>query len=263
MRTGVLVAALTASGVVGGIAGALIAAGAGGAPPPASPAADPSPRGSTSDADLAREVAALRARLDEMQASVATASEEASRLRGDLDTERKASAEARTRLETLETSKAALPPGVLLPADRLRLHGADGEAGAVRFADVSGMPERLRKVAELRLKTEEERWAAARDALSLTAGQEEELKAAIKERGEAMRDAIKVEPAQPGSDGGAVTVRMPDMEKIRESRKRYDERVGNALSKDQAKRWRDEGYEGALGGGGLTMTSAVMVEEVR
>jgi hypothetical protein len=254
MRTGVLVAALTASGVVGGLVAALLARGP--SSPEAPGAAAETPRETGSAEDLAREVDSLRARLDEMQSSVAASADRAERLRADLEAERKAAAETRTRLEGMEAARSAAPPVAL--GDRLGLL-AGGEGNAVRFALPAGHADRMAKVAELRQKNEDERWAAARDALSLTAGQEEELKAAIKERGEALRDALRVETKEAAGEG-EVTVRVPDVEKMREARRRYDDRVNAALSQDQAKRWRDEGYEGALGGGGLQVTSAVLVE---
>ena len=68
-----------------------------------------------------------------------------------------------------------------------------------------------------------------------------------------MRAAITVENR--GTDGvspasgEAISVRMPDVEKLREARKKYDDRVSAALTPDQSKKWREEGYESALGGG--------------
>ena len=54
---------------------------------------------------------------------------------------------------------------------------------------------------------------------------------------------------------------MPDVEKLREARKKYDDRVSAALTPDQSKKWREEGYESALGGGSRAVfASAITVE---
>ena len=192
MRTGTLVAALTMSGVLGGVAGALLVQGTAGAA-------------------------------------------------------------VRERLAGLETAGTRPALG--------RLFAAGGEPGsadapvqfATRIGDVSALTDRLKRTMDLRQKPEEERWAAAREALGLTLSQEEELKTAIKERDQSMRDAMKVESREvkdaDGNGTQAVTISMPDPEKMREARRKYDDRVGSALNQEQAKKWRDDGYEGALGGG--------------
>ncbi|NUN52043.1 MAG: hypothetical protein HUU06_04530, partial [Planctomycetaceae bacterium] len=137
-------------------------------------------------------------------------------------------------------------------------------AGAAFQALALALPERLRKSGELRRLPEEERWAKAREALGLTGYQEEELKAAIRERSEAMREATKVvaseSTAEDGSSSRAVTIAMPDIGKMEEARKRYDDRVSQALNAEQRKSWREEGYEGALGGGGGASMSFVTTD---
>jgi hypothetical protein len=267
MRTLTLVASLTLSGLVGGAAGALLVRGLDRS---AGPAGDAGPAGGADapagrDPATAKEIESLRARLDEMQASVSSSADETARLRGDLDAERKASGEARTRLETLETSGAArgLPflqapaaPGEFASGSRVFMAGGD-----------PSFQERWRRIQELRGKPEEERWTAAREALGLTLGQEEELKAALKEREQAMRDAMKLETAEvKGGDGaaeGAVTIRMPDLEKVREARRKYDDRVASALNVEQAKKWKEDGYEQALGSGGMGFGgAAIRVESI-
>ena len=128
--------------------------------------------------------------------------------------------------------------------------------------DGGAFAERFRRAQELRALSVDERWQKARDALGLTAVQEEDLKAAIKERDEAMRDAMKI-TTQDGKDGGAgqVTVALPDFEKVRDARKKYDDRVGQTLNAEQSKKWKEDGYEGALGGGGGPMiATAIRVE---
>ena len=257
MQTGALVAALTGAGIVGGIAGALVAQGTAADPargPVAVTESAPDLRGM--DESVARELTALRARLDEMQASVATASAETTRLQAELVKERDASAERAKRIEALETAGAAAASHA--PALGRALRSLDGD---IRLEGALG--DRMKKSAELRALPEEERWTKAREALGLSGGQEEELKAAIKERAEAMRAAVVVENkadnASPAA-GEGLTVRMPDIEKIRDARTKYEERVNATLTPEQSKKWRDDGYEAALGVRGAMVASAVVVE---
>ncbi len=253
MRTGTLVAALTASGIAGGIVGGLLVQG--GSPStaarPGSPApapAEPAPR----DAALDREVAALRARLDEMQASVGAATAESGRLRVEVDQEKKAATEARARLAGLEAgaARAGALPVAIDGGREMALGQLRGSVFAVGARE--GLPERVKKAFELRQKTEEERWAAVREALGLSGGQEEDLNAAIKERDQAMKDAVKVtSDGAGGADGNgntAITISTTDPEKAAEARKAYDDRVTSTLTADQAKKWRDDGYEDAFRG---------------
>ena len=259
MQTGALVAALTGAGIVGGIVGALVAQGTDRSVAATGPRAEvePAPDLSGMDESVARELSALRARLDEMQASVATASAEAARLQAEVVKEREASAERAKRIEALETAGAAA--AAQGPALARSLRSLDGDA--IRLEGAIG--DRMKKSAELRALPEEERWTKARDALGLSGGQEEELKAAIKERAEAMRAAVVVENrgenAGPGAAEG-ISVRVPDIEKIRDARTKYDERVHATLTPEQSKKWRDDGYEAALGVRGTMFASAVVVE---
>jgi hypothetical protein len=265
MNTGTMVAAMTGAGIVGGVVGAML--GQGDARPETGRAAPSVTVGSGEpDEALAKEIASLRARLDEMQASVAAATAEATRIQGEVERERATAAEARKRIEAIETANATAAANAhgALAGRSFRLAGADGAGGEVlRFTGAGS--EQMKKVQELRALPEDERWAKARDALGLSGGQEDELKAAIKERNEALRAAITVENR--GADGGApasgeaISVRAPDIEKLREARKKYDDRVSSALTPDQSKKWRDEGYEAALGGGSRSViASAVVVE---
>ncbi len=63
-----------------------------------------------------------------------------------------------------------------------------------------------------------------------------------------------------GADGNAtmaMSVSAPDPEKMKETRRKYDDRVNASLTPDQAKKWRDEGYESAAGGGGAMVFTSV------
>jgi hypothetical protein len=272
MKAAALAAATGAAGVLGGVIGAFLAGGGASSPaaaPPAAPVAAEPAAG-----DLAKEVASLRARLEEMQASVVHASAETTRLKDEVAAERKEAAER-------EKVAAATAAGIHRLRGLRAPRGKDGSAPqlleegdtpvfAMAAVDGAGLPERFRKAMELRRKTEDERWAAAREALGLTATQEEELKAALKERNEAMNGAMKITStenvAPDGTKSNAVTIAMPDAGKLEEARKRYDDRVAGALNQDQARKWKDDGYEQAMGGGlGLGGHAAIMdvhVEDV-
>ena len=261
MRTGNLVFALTAAGVVGGVVGALLM-GSGDAPPAAG---NPGPRveaPSAAKAPLSRgDLDALRNRVEALEANLGAAQEETGRLRNDLAEARKAGEAAAGRLEALESSASA--GGGDRPTGQVgSFNLGNGEeiqllrARAMELAGSAGSAERFRKMRELRKLTEEERWAKTREALGLTPYQEDELKGALKERGEALREAMKTTEVSTGGDGStAIAIAMPDPEKMREARRTYDDRVANALNTEQAKKWRDEGYESAMGGGGLVSTS--------
>ena len=267
MNNGTTVVAITAAGLLGGFAGALLVHELDGprVAPPAEAAA-----AAVRDESLENEVASLRARLDEMQVSVGARAEEASKLREEtaqvrkeLEQEKKSGAESRDRLAAVEAGGARHAGGRILNANGAVPLGE----GQFALGLASGDPARaeaMRKYFEMRQKPEEERWAAARDALGLSSSQEEELKAAIKERNEAMRTAIKMETKDaPGSDGSPqVSVAIPDATKMIEARKKYDDRVNASLSADQAKKWRDDGYEGSLGGGTRTMAVAFQTDVV-
>jgi hypothetical protein len=249
MKAGVLVAAMVGTGILGGVVGSLLAGGPSSPAPAATPEAGPAPR----DENLAKEVADLRALLEEMQASSATAHQDSARLRADLDRERKASADARARIESLEGgghhgARPLLPGQVETGAIPLRL----GRLGR----DVGALSGKVGKTLELLQKPEAERWTAIREALGLSPAQEEDLKTAIKERDLALRDAMKVESrevtAPDGTTSTAMSVSTPDPEKMRENRRKYDEKVDATLTPEQAKRWREEGYETAAGAGSST-----------
>jgi hypothetical protein len=259
MRTGTLVAVLTASGIAGGIVGGLLVQGGSSpaAPHPGSPAsspAEPDPR----DAALEKEVASLRARLDEMQASVGNAATESGRLRTELEKQKKAGSEARARLAGLEAG--GMPTGPLpVSFEGGRAFAVGQLRGTVVGMDGQGLPERVKRAFELRQKPEEDRWAATREALGLSGGQEEDLKAAIKERDQAVKDTVKVTGDLTGADGTgntSITISTSDTDKVREARKAYDDKVSSTLTADQAKKWREDGYEDAFRGGGpLVITS--------
>lgn len=252
MRTGVLVFALTAAGAVGGIAAALLLQGGPTGPDPA-PRAAPVPASPGADAETRRSLADLLNRVEGLEANLRMANEETARLRDALEVERKDGAAAREKLAALEEAGAAAANA--FPGRAFRL-GQPGEAQPqVALAALSGnLPERFRRMQELRSLPEEERWQKAREALGLTLYQEEELKAASKEHAESHREAMKITTQETKSAYGtstqAISIAMPDMEKMREARKRYDDRVSQALNAEQAKKWREEGYEGALGAGG-------------
>jgi hypothetical protein len=266
MKTIALVGAVTAAGVVGGIAGALMS------PPPcghlrdsSAPAAPAAPAGDAraADSDLAKEVAALRAKVEELQAAATASSAETAGLRASLERQEKAAAESRSRLEAVEAagSRPVAPMPVALSTEAREALGDRLRGRLAVLASNTDSVGRLTKSLELRMKPEEERWTAAREAIGLTAGQEEDLKAAIKERNQAIQDALKVTTESSGSDGNvAVRIASPDPEKMREARKAYDDRVNQVLSADQAKKWRDEGYDDAFGGGSRMALRAAVVE---
>ncbi len=265
MRTGTMVVALTLSGAIGGVLGALLVQGLAGPASPPSEVGGVSARAPAGGPDLEKEVASLRARLDEMQASVSASSEESAKVRHDLDEERKAAVSAREKIAALEASGAARDAGAPNPAGSPLVTWTNAEGGpGLRKALVGamdGLPQRLRKAMELQQKTEEERWAAAREALGLVPSQEEELKAAIRERRDAMKDAmLKMEARDiKSADGNTqISFSVPDPEKAAEARKRYDDRVNSTLNPDQSKKWREEGYEQALGASPMAFSMATI-----
>jgi hypothetical protein len=267
MKAAALAAATGAAGVLGGVVGALLAGG-GGPAAPAAPAPAPAAADPAAEA-LAKEVASLRARLEEMQASVVHASAETTRLKEEVAAERK---------EAAAREKAAAAGGLHHRLRGLRpvpgkdvstpqlLEEGDASVFVMAGADGTGLPERFRKAMELRRKTEEERWAAAREALGLNATQEEELKAALKERNEASQGAMKITTtenvAPDGTKSTSMNLALPDPAKVEEARKRYDDRVAATLTQDQAKKWKDDGYEQAMGGGMGIARAAIMDVEV-
>lgn len=263
MKAGTLVAAVTVSGILGGIVGALLVQAPSAPPAPAVTGA-PSTEASDRAESLSKEVADLRARLEEMQGSVTASAQDSSKLRMELDREHKAASLARSRLESLEMGGAGHAPGDLFH------EGLAVEGGAVpiplgRIAmGATGLSARMKKTLELMGKPEDERWAAIREALSLTDLQEQELKAALKERDLAMRDMTKIESHEvTGPDGNVsnvMRVSAPDPEKVRETRRKYDDRVNASLTADQSKKWKDEGYEAAAGGGGAMVFTSVTTD---
>ena len=262
MKTGTMVFALTAAGILGGVAGALLVGGANGpAPvsPPAAPAAERTP-GPQHEA-RSKEIQDLRNRIEALEAGLANAGTETARLKEDLATERKSSGEAKERLAALERAPAAGAEGRTYQGPRPQVD-LGGASFAIGGREGGALADRFRRAAELRALPADERWQKARDALGLTLAQEEDLKAAIRERDESVRDSMKI-TTQDGKDGGSgqVTVAMPDMEKIRDARKKYEDRVGQTLNAEQAKKWKDEGYEGAMGGGaGTLITTAIRMD---
>ncbi len=265
MKAGTLVASMTIAGILGGIAGALLVQGASPAPSAAGPAA-PAPEAPDRSDALSKEVADLRARLEEMQSSVAATSRDASKLRMELERERKAAAPARSRGEGLESPGPGSLPGDVLHPPALTLEGGAVPIRLGRLAAGSAaLDARTKTMLDLLRKTEDERWTAIREALSLNDVQEAELKAALKERDTALRDLTKIEQHEvTGADGNttmSMKVSHPDPEKAREVRTRYDDRVNASLNADQAKKWREDGYEAAAGGGGaMVITSVTSVE---
>jgi hypothetical protein len=254
MRTGMLVFGMTASGILGGVVGALLAGASGtGAKEPgtvatATSSVEPS---AASPSSRDRDGGEIRDRLAALEGNLAASAAETTRLREALEAERKASASLREKVEAGGSGAGQFGGPGRLPFGGSPL---EGEAGAALQSLSLALPERLRKSGELRRLPEEERWAKARSALGLTGYQEEELKAAIRERNEAMKEATKIVASESTSEDGSashsVTIAMPDVGKMGEARKKYDDRVSQALNADQKKGWREEGYEGALGGGG-------------
>lgn len=261
MKTGALVLALTMAGVVGGAAGALLVqAGSD------SPAAAPSPGAGRASGDAsaderrAKESADLRNRVEVLEANLGNAVQETSRLREELAAATKASGEARERLAALETRPAGGEAGAVASALQ-RMQEAQ-RAVAIEGAPIaiSGFGERFKKMSELRALPPEERWAKAREALGLTTTQEEELKAAIRERDEGMQEVVKAamqarEDAARDGAADAARGRAFDLVKMQEVRRRYDDRVAQTLNADQQKKWREEGYDRAMGGGVDVVTS--------
>lgn len=113
---------------------------------------------------------------------------------------------------------------------------------------------------ELRRLPEAERWQKAREDLNLTSYQEDELKAANTALDADMKDAM-VRETRDTKNGGKLTIARTDPTKMLAARKRYDERVDNALDTDQRKKWRENGYSNAFGkspaGGGISVISSI------
>ena len=263
MRTGAMVVAMTMSGAIGGALGAILVQGIGSPAAPVSGGGASAASAATQDPALEKEFASLRARLDEMQASLNASVEESGKVRKDLDEGRKAAAAAQAKIAALEASGAARDAGAAFPPGMPQVGWTEAGGTGLRTAlagGVVGLPESLRKSMELRQKSEEDRWTAAREALGLVPSQEEELKAAIKERSEAIRDAVlKMETRDlKGGDGNGtqISFSMPDPEKMREAKRRYDDRVNATLNGEQAKKWREDGYEQALGASPMAFTMA-------
>ena len=264
MKTGMLVLALTIAGVLGGMCGALLVQGMSPAPAPVGAPADASPASRPPDEAREKTLADLRGRIEVLEANLGNVAAESGRIRDELAAERKAGGEAREKLATLEKDSAAAVHGA---PDAISFGSRSVELGQAMpmLAGSGPMGERFRKTGELRALSVEDRWQKAREALGLTAYQEEELKAALKERDEANRDAMKVTTSEvKGADGSSnqsLSFAIPDMEKIRESRKRYDDRVNQSLNAEQAKKWKDDGFEGALGAGpGGLFATAIRVD---
>jgi len=119
---------------------------------------------------------------------------------------------------------------------------------------MGGAPIRLGgmgKAFELLKLTEEERWAKAREELSLDSYQEEELKRIRDEARAAAKDMMKIDP-----DTGQMTGKI-DLGKIFAARNKAEEQVKNLLTEDQYKKYRKGGYGNVLGtgGGGMTVTT--------
>lgn len=99
---------------------------------------------------------------------------------------------------------------------------------------------------KMRKLPEAERWQKAMNDVGLDYYQVEELKKAVVERDEAMKDAMIVEKST--TEGGAnIVVKRPDFKKQVAARKSYDEKVDALLNEDQRTRWRKGGYDSAFG----------------
>ncbi len=247
MRTGVLVATVTATGLAGGIAGALLS---GAMAPPAIPG---SARTATSVAapreEAAREVRDLPGRVQALEASLAGAGREVATLRESLAKAREETESLRARIDAFESAPADGSGGARSRGLPLFEPGmaAEGDELKQRWAAMRNRQELLRK-------TEEERWTAAREALGLTPQQEETLKSAIVAYQGAMKDAVTTREVTDRTGQGVVSLSIPDAERIRDARKAFDDGVGQALNAEQLRRWREEGYDGALRGGGVGAT---------
>jgi chromosome segregation ATPase len=252
MKTGATAVVALAAGIAGGVAAALVAEGGGAPPSVPAPARSGSEAAPVLPPTLARELEELRGRVDVAEASASRAALEVAAVRGELEEAKAALARveeaARQRLD-----RAPTPEGELVPVAEHIAHAVEARLGGS-----TDLAERLRRVSDLRRRPVEERWASVKEALGLTATQVEELQAAVKERDEATRAAIQEARAARGDGGGRAVAVRPDRAKLEEARRRYDERVGQALTADQAKRWREDGHEDALRGGG----GAVVLEVV-
>lgn len=240
MKAAWLAGGLTVAALAGAAAAWMAGSGPASSGPGVRPAAMPSPAADAGD-DTARALRDLEARIDVLEVNLDSARTENAALAASLAEREETGRAVDARLTEMQRREAqarerAAGDGRLLP-DRL---SADDGTGEERLA-------RMRTVQDLRRKPVEERWQAARDALSLSLPQEEALKAALETRQKAFRDAMK-ETSREGT-----TFLVPDPEKVRAARAAYDAEVERTLSGDQARRWRADGYEDALratGGGG-------------
>jgi hypothetical protein len=235
MKAAAVATVALAAGTVGGIVGAFLAPS-----PAAAPAAGRPERAAPPDdsaAALRREFEELRGRVDVAETAAGKAASEAAALRKELEDARA----ALVRVEGRVNDAAAAAP---IASEALSLSVA---ADRLRSLSLEGMPERMRRTTELRAKPLEERWTAIRDALGITIAQQDELVAALAERDEALRAAL-TGPRMAEGDGGTTAVRV-DREKLAEVRKKYDDRVAQALSSEQLSRYRNDGYEDAVRGG--------------
>ncbi len=261
MRTGGLVLALTVSGAIGGVLGALLVQASAPSPGPVERAAAPAEPDRGAER-RAKEAADMRNRVEVLEANLGNAVAETARLRETLAAETKASGEARDRLASLEKDAAPGEAGWTEARSGRKFDLGNGLRAEAAHVLVSGLGERFRKMNDLRALPLEDRWAKAREDLGLTTTQEEELKSAIKERDDGMLEVVRaaLKEAQPADGAGAQLTkeRFLDLEKTQENRRRYNDRVNQTLNVDQQKKWREEGYEGALGGGhGAQVTTVI------
>ncbi|MHC4924907.1 MAG: hypothetical protein ACYTG4_12680 [Planctomycetota bacterium] len=250
MRTGTLVFSLTAAGALGGVVGAFHVGGD--REPVKTDDPVPMARAAASSEASKGELDEMHARIEALEANLTANAREVTDLRGALEEEKAANKDLIARLDSVESSASNSPTA------RTLAPGAQFESPTIHFGGVVG--DKWKKVRELRkLKTDEERWQKTREALGLTLQQETELKAALEERKKAMKDAFAAAKTETVGDGTSFTVSMPDPKAMKAARDNYEERVDSALNAEQAKKWRDDGYENAMGGGGGTSMSFMTI----
>ena len=153
------------------------------------------------------------------------------------------------RLGTLieaDGSKIATSLGTTLAGTEIEVEGLEQLTSHIS-SRLSGLTKGL----ELRLLPEEQRWKRAREELGLSQVQEDEIKAAITARNDALSTALDVRKDHEG-EGVTMTVKTVDPASIRKAQEAYDKRVQNVLNDEQRKGWKDGGFDNAFGGASST-----------
>jgi len=135
-----------------------------------------------------------------------------------------------------------------------------GEDGGLigGLTDVNGHLKGLTKSFELRRLPEEERWAKARDEVGLTRVQEDEIRAALAERDQAIEESMNVERDE--DDGNTrISIRSMDFAKTSAANEAYRKRVDNTLNDNQKKSWRESGYDNAFGRGAMGSATVISI----